>query len=424
MLQMIKKALESQQILTYSIQEKLEESMELYFIRRNLDMRRRTKVRAYNVTVYHDFEENKTAYRGFASVVVSDGMNQEELEEKLKSAYFAASFAKNKWYPLPAGDGSTAAENTLDCDWEQMAMELAEAAFAVDTRSDVFINSMEVFARRYAVRIVNSEGVDVSYIRCGIDGEFVAQCPAPQDVETYESFAYDKINAAEIQAKVERVLALTKDRAEAVKAAPAGTYRLIISDKYVPVLMEYFAERSNAALIYPGYSNYKVGDDVQMAGSDKPINGDRLDITLKATVPYSGEGITMKDRILLESGVLRTLHGGSRFCYYLGTEATGEYGKLEVKPGSCSIEAMKKEPYLYVVNFSDFQMDSFSGSFGGEIRLAYWFDGEKTVPVTGGSVNGTIMQAQKQMTLSSEMQDTKEFCGPLAVCIEGVTVAG
>ena len=88
------------------------------------------------------------------------------------------------------------------------------------------------------------------------------------------------------------------------------------------------------------------------------------------------------------------------------------------------MDEMKKKPYLYVVNFSDFQMDSFSGSFGGEIRLAYWFDGEKVIPVTGGSVNGMIMQAQNQMILSSEMQEETDFLGPLAVCVEEVTVAG
>jgi len=58
---------------------------------------------------------------------------------------------------------------------------------------------------------------------------------------------------------------------------------------------------------------------------------------------------------------------------------------------------MKKEPYLYVVSFSDFSMDSLSGYFGGEIRLAYLFDGEKVTPVTGGSVSGNLLELQKDM---------------------------
>ncbi len=423
MLEMIKTALRNQQIAVYAIQEKLNESMELYFVKRNLDMRRRTKVRTYHVTVYHDFEENGVSYRGSASVIAADGMDQETLEQKLKSAYFGASFAKNKWYPIPENTCGDKTENDTK-NWENAAMELAEAAFAADTEDDVFLNSMEIFARRHTVRIVNSQNVDVSYTKCTLDGEFVAQCPKPQDVETYESFAYDTADAAAMQEKVKRVLNLTRDRAKAVKAAPAGKYRLIVSDKYVPNLMGYFEDRSNVALIYQGYSNYKVGDDVQMAGSSEAVTGDRLNITLKATVPYSTEGIEMKDRVLLENGVLKTLHGSGRFSYYLGVEATGEYKKLEVKPGSCTFEEMKREPYLYVVNFSDFQMDSLSGSFGGEIRLAYWYDGKTVTPVTGGSVNGTIMQAQKQMKLSCEMQNGTGFCGPLAVCVDNVTAAG
>ena len=54
------------------------------------------------------------------------------------------------------------------------------------------------------------------------------------------------------------------------------------------------------------------------------------------------------------------------------------------------MEELKTGPYLHVVRFSDFQMDSFSGHFSGEIRLAYWCDGENVIPVTGGAVNGSI----------------------------------
>ncbi len=423
MIQMIKTALNNQNIAVYSIQEKQSESVELYFVKRTLDMRRQTKVRTYDITVYHDFKENQVPYRGSASVIVTDGMEQKTLEEKLKSAYLGASFTENGWYPLPENIQGEKAEDKK-FDWENAAMKLAEAAFAADTEEDVFINSMEIFSRRYTVRIVNSQNVDVSYTKCTLDGEFVAQCPQPQDVETYESFAYDTLDEAAMQAKVQRVLRLTKDRAKAQKTAPAGKYRLLLSDKYVSTLIGYFEDRSNVALIYQKYSNYRVGDDVQMAGSGSEIKGDRLNIKLKATVPYSREGIEMKDRVLLENGILKTLHGAGRFSHYLGVEPTGEYKKIEVEPGSCSFEEMKKQPYLYVVNFSDFQMDSLSGSFGGEIRLAYWYDGNTVTPVTGGSVNGTIMEAQKQMKLSCEMQDGMGFCGPLAVCVDNVTVAG
>ena len=92
--------------------------------------------------------------------------------------------------------------------------------------------------------------------------------------------------------------------------------------------------------------------------------------------------------------------------------------------GSVSLEEMERSPYLEVVNFSDFQMDSFTGHFGGEIRLAFLYDGEKRIPVTGGSINGNILEAQKNLVFSKEMQVEKDFEGPVAVCMEQINVAG
>ena len=92
--------------------------------------------------------------------------------------------------------------------------------------------------------------------------------------------------------------------------------------------------------------------------------------------------------------------------------------------GKVSMDDMLKKECLYVVNFSDFQMDSFDGHFGGEIRLAFLFDGEKVTPVTGGSVNGSWFEVQNRLTLSKEKQNDKGFEGPLAICMDDIPVAG
>ena len=109
---------------------------------------------------------------------------------------------------------------------------------------------------------------------------------------------------------------------------------------------------------------------------------------------------------------------------YIGIEPTGFYGSMLVQPGEVSIEEMKKEPYLWVVNFSDFQMDDFTGHFGGEIRLAFLYDGEKVTCVTGGSINGNLLECQTKLKLSKEMQKEAEFEGPYAICFEDIPVAG
>ena len=113
-----------------------------------------------------------------------------------------------------------------------------------------------------------------------------------------------------------------------------------------------------------------------------------------------------------------------RFSRYLGVEPTGFFGSANVAPGSMSVEDMKKDPYLWVVNFSDFQLDDFTGHFGGEIRLAFLYDGEKVTPVTGGSINGSIIDSQTNMHFSKEIQRSANFTGPYAMCFEDVPVAG
>ena len=431
MINTICRAAQAQNIRVYSITETLSESAEFYFIRRNLDMSRRTKVHTYQVTVFRDFEENGVSYRGRASVMIDDSMGEGQIEDKLAAAYYSASFAKIRWYPLPCGVRSKGTEDSrpeLADHWDQMGLELAQAAFEAETefagRQTVFLNSLEVFAKKTTTRLVNSEGTDVAYIRSRLNGEVVAQCPEPQDVETYESFSYEELDEDAVKAKVAQTLSRTLDRSAAVNAAPAGQYRLILSDQYVSTVMNYFKERSHASLIYQRYSAYHKGDCVQDSGDREPVRGDLLQMWLTATDPYSDEGIMMKDRTLLTDGVLQTIHGGSRFCYYLDTEPTGDYEKITVGAGRVSFNEMKKTPYLHVVNFSDFQMDALTGNFGGEIRLAYLYDGHQIRCVTGGSVNGSILTAQKYLTLSRETQNQQYFSGPLAVSIEGVTVAG
>ncbi|MCM1065926.1 MAG: TldD/PmbA family protein, partial [Eubacterium sp.] len=64
------------------------------------------------------------------------------------------------------------------------------------------------------------------------------------------------------------------------------------------------------------------------------------------------------------------------------------------------------------------------GHFGGEIRLAFLYDGEKVIPVTGGSVNGNILEAQKGLVFSRETQTEGIFEGPMAVSMEHINVAG
>lgn len=188
----------------------------------------------------------------------------------------------------------------------------------------------------------------------------------------------------------------------------------------MPTLLDYYGKRSAASMVYARYSTWKRGEDVQ-----GETDGERLTIQLAAAEPYSAEGIPVADLPLLEGGVLRAYHGPNRFCRYLGVKPTGNYRKLVCGSGAVPFEALKRGPILWAVTFSDFQMDPASARFGGEIRLACLIDEDGTAtPVTGGSVNGSILEAQKDLAFSTERCLTAWYDGPYAVRLKNVSVAG
>lgn len=410
-------------IQDYYINEKITESVECFFIRKKLDLKRLTDVAEYEVAVYHSFEKDGRQMLGSSVTQIYPGMEEEELREALQGAYDAAGFVCNPYYELIGGkkeDFVPADSDLAGMTLEEGLRTMAEALFASDTEDTVFINSAELFADRTRRRIVNSRGIDVSFETCQVSGEYVVQCTDPQDVETYHHFLHREADTESLRREVEEALAMTRARAQAVKAPKAGEYRIILSGEHVRTLLSYYVSRAGSGMIYRKYSNYQIG----MAVQGENIKGDALTILLKAIEPYSEEGIPMKDRILLEDGTLQTIHGGVRFARYLGIEPTGTYRSIAVPTGRTAWEDMKKEPYLHIVSFSDFQMDDFSGYFGGEIRLAFFFDGKTVTPVTGGSVNGSIFKVQENLVFSRERYRNGRYEGPFAVSMDGVSVAG
>ena len=420
MIDRIQAALKKCGISMWRINETAEETAELFFVRQALDTRRIKDVRKYEVTVFRDVESGG---RGFTSVNLISSMEEEQLERELEDAYYAARFAANPPYELteavkapPAAKAGELAEAPL----ARSAGKMAKALFAPDTREDAFVNSAELFAVRKQVHILSSEGTDVSYTDVNINGEFVVQCREPEDVEIHNTFEYGELNEQALSAKVEEALTFVRDRARARRVLRSGDCDLVPSGNAVAEVLSYYVQRSSASTVYAKYSTWQRGEDVQGEGTA----GERLNVNLCATIPYSAEGIPMADMPLLREGKLEAYHGPNRFCRYLDVKPTGSYQKVACANGTVPFAELKKGPCLWAVVFSDFQMDAMSGHFGGEIRLAYLIDGDTVTPVTGGSVNGSILEAQKHLTFSTERYLTASYDGPYAVRLTGISIAG
>lgn len=425
MIERIKSALARCGIDLWRVNERKEETAELFFVKRQLDTRRVKDVHKYEVTVFRDVpgQDGGKPARGFTSVQLLASMDDAQLEEALKSAYYAAQFAANPWFELTDPVQAPVVEKTgelAEAPLAQSAGKMARALFAPDTHEDAFVNSAEIFVVRSFCRIVSSQGTDVSYTDANINGEFVVQCKAPEDVEIHNQFEYRELDEAALSAKVSEALTFVRDRARARKTLRSGTYELVLCGDEVAEVLSYYTTRSSARAVYAKYSTWERGEDVQGESV-----GEKLDMTLQASVPYSAEGIPMSDLPLMEGGRLGAWHGPNRFCRYLGVKPTGNYDRVACANGTTPFAELKKGPVLWAVTFSDFQMDAMSGHFGGEIRLAYLIEEDGTAtPVTGGSVNGSILEVQKDMAFSKERYLTAAYDGPYGLRLKNVSVAG
>ena len=179
-------------------------------------------------------------------------------------------------------------------------------------------------------------------------------------------------------------------------------------------------------MIYGGMSQNKVGDVIQ--------KGDDCDkITLKAVkemnysntnLPYSLEGVKASNFTILDNGKYVNNVGSARFAYYLGLNDVKYASNFTVEPGSKSIEEMKKDPYLEIAQFSSFQVDTVTGDFGGEFRLAYYYDGNSVTPVTAGSVTINMNDVLDHIYLSKESKQYNDCIIPVAIELFDIEVAG
>ena len=143
MIERIKSALERCGISMWRINERLDETTELFFVKKQLDTRRTKDVRKYEVTVFRDVEDGSgKPGRGFTSIPVLPSMDSRQLEEELKGAYYAAQFAANPYFELPDPVQAPMAEEAGELSQAPLARsagKMAQALFAPDIHEDAFV---------------------------------------------------------------------------------------------------------------------------------------------------------------------------------------------------------------------------------------------------------------------------------------------
>ncbi|MGF7107618.1 metallopeptidase TldD-related protein [Treponema pedis] len=405
-------------------------SAEMFFVKNKMDMNRAKNVTHILLTVYKDFEENGKKYRGSADVKIPPTMSCEEIIKKIEAAAFAAGFVKNEWYPLAKPSTEKPFKITSSFDTENLNGELIKIKNSIykkrSTKAE--LNSAEIFIDNIEVQIINSEGIDVNYKKYNGFIEVITNCSiGKEDVEIYGASSFATESESLIDEMITNQLKETEERAAAQKAKHLNSINVIITNKAVASFFNFYIEQSSASMVYTKSSRAKLGVNFQ----GEEIKGDKVNIKLvpnlhnsPSSAPYDSDGLLLKEHELFKDGIVKTYHGSLRFSHYLNVAPTGKIDNFEVSAGTKTEAELKAQPYLEILTFSDFFQDSITGDFGGEFRLARYFDGKEIHIVNNGSISGNMFEAQKEFFFTKETVQLSNYSGPKSVMIPDMEVLG
>ena len=394
---------------------------EAFFVLEQLETTRATETTDYEVTVYRNLEKDGTPFMGSSTVMIPHKMTDNALTELLKSAVYSAGLVFNKPFELVTGEKKRSfREKRSSLDPLKTLDEIAKIFFAASTSNNKF-NSLELFHNIQEVHILNSRGVNYTKTLNSIEVEAIPSYDGDkQKVEIYKYFCYKNVDIEQIKRDASNSLTEAEARYFAEILNNKEKIDIILRDDEVSNLVREVISTSSYESVYKGTALYKINDFIQ-----KDPVGDRLSISLVPQSKSDGfdkDGVLLKPVKIVENGQLVQNFGNNQYAYYLGVKPTGIFRFTKVNTGTKSADSMKKTPYIEVLALSGLQVDIYNGYIGGEIRLANYFDGNKTIPITGFSFSGNLSVALQDIELSKEKYLSAMFEGPKFLKLKNMEV--
>ena len=409
----------------WEIQDTKTRSWEFYFIGHKLDQNRAKDVEHIDLKVYKLSEDGQSL--GIASAEVSPTDSEETITKTAANLVYQASLVKNKPYRLnqpEQAEPQAVEQKPLD----EEAKNFIKTMLGIEETSTEYLNSFEIFVNQNEQRLITSEGIDItqSYPTSMLDLVVNAR-KEEHEIELYRLYKLGSCEPEQIKRDVEELLRFGKDRLLAVRTPQLEHTPVVLSTDAALAVYEYFLSNLDAAFLVRGMSSYEIGKPIA-----EDIKGDRITIKTAVTLPgspcnftYDEEGAVIRDEVLMEGSVPKKFVGSRKFSQYIGLEDSFIVSNWCVSGGEKSAAELRKGKFLEIVEFSDFQVDSMTGDIFGEIRLAYYHDGEGTVtPVSGGSVSGNMLDNIAHMQMSRETRRYANAEIPSVTRLENVVIAG
>lgn len=398
------------------------ESTELFFVHKNLETVRSTDTTDIKVSVYalHDGKLGEATFSVYASY------DDEKIAEEIEKAKKKANIIANQTYSLPENEVGeyVSASNFANYEPYNLASLISKACFEADNVEGGSINALEIFVYKDIVSVKNSRGIDKTQVKYRAMVEAIPTFNGEESVELYEQYNFTEFDHALVVEEIAKKMHEVKDRYEAKAPTSKLDCPVVLDAPELEQLFGNFIGNLNFSMVYQHSNAFNVGDDIQ-----KDASGDRITLAMRGAVKgsvrssvFDSDGVNLIDRVIIEGGKATSLWGGTRFAQYLGEVPTGNLGCMSVECGSLSDEQKRSAPYFRCASMSGLQVDIYNDYIGGEVRLGYYFDGEREIPVTGISISGKLSSALANMRLSNESITYESYNGPKCAIFEGIEI--
>jgi predicted Zn-dependent protease len=398
------------------------ESTELFFVHKNLETVRSTDTNDIKVTVYVSHDEKL----GEATFSVYSSYDDEKIAEEIEKAKKKANIIANQSYSIPENEQGeyVSASNFANYKPHELASLISNACFEADCVEGGSINALEIFVYKDIVSVKNSRGIDKTQVKYRAMVEAIPTFNGEESVELYEQYNFTEFDHNLVREEIANKMREVKDRYEAKVPENKLSCPVVLDAPELDQLFGNYIGNLNFSMVYQHSNAFSIGDDIQ-----KDAKGDSLTLTMCGEVKgsvsssaFDADGITLVNRKIIENGKAIALYGGTRFAQYLGEKATGNLGCISVECGTLTDEAKKSAPYFRCASMSGLQVDIYNDYIGGEVRLGYYFDGEKEIPVTGISISGKLSVALANMHLSDKAVTYESYHGPKCAIFDGIEI--
>lgn len=421
-MELIQKLLKNDgEISDFRLNTTIRESYELFFVHERLETVRATDTSDIKVTVFmtHDGKLGDASF----SVYSSDG--EETILKKIAEAKKKALLVDNEPYSLPSGETLTveATSNFKEYDIPTLAKLIADGVYA--ECNDGSVNALEIFIYKDTVSVKNSRGIDKTEVKYSAMVEAIPTYDKDgESVELYECYNFTELDAAALSYEIGAKMREVRDRISAQPPKEKLSCPVVLGTPELAQLMMNLAHELNYAGVYTHSNAFSVGDSIQ-----KEPKYDKLSVTMRGqmrgsvnSAAFDEDGLTARDTEIIKDGVAAAYYGSVRYASYLGMEPTGNLRCMSAKLGSLSDGELRSRPYFRCASMSGIQVDIYNDYIGGEVRLAYYFDGEREIPVTGISISGKLSDALSGIRLSDTEVVYEGYRGPKLALISGIEI--